>query len=161
MTTGMRRGWQVAAIIMLLLCLFMIWQSLLLSLRDKLGPGPGFFPFWLALIGAVLSAAVFLQTLREPATAGDEPLLPREGASIVRISAIVGLAVVASVVTPLLGFRLTMLIFAAALSIALGARNPLAIAAFSLVSSFGVYHVFNNWLEVVLPQGLLEELLGA
>ena len=44
----MRQGRLIATGAMLVFCVFAIWQSLLLSLTDRLGPGPGFFPFWLA-----------------------------------------------------------------------------------------------------------------
>jgi len=56
----MRQGRLVATGAMLAFCLFALWQSLLLSLTDRLGPGPGFFPFWLALIGIVLSLALLV-----------------------------------------------------------------------------------------------------
>ena len=51
----MRQGRLIATGAMLAFCLFALWQSLLLSLTDRLGPGPGFFPFWLALIGAIVA----------------------------------------------------------------------------------------------------------
>ena len=53
MPAGARQCWLVATGIMLALCLLAVWQSSLLALSDKLGPGPGFFPFWLSLIGAI------------------------------------------------------------------------------------------------------------
>ena len=34
------------------------------SLRDALGPGAGFFPFWLGTLGVVLSLALFVQSWR-------------------------------------------------------------------------------------------------
>ena len=43
----MRQGRLIATGVMLVFCVFAMWQSLLLSLTDRLGPGPGFFPFWL------------------------------------------------------------------------------------------------------------------
>ena len=55
----MRQGRLIATGAMLVLCLLAIWQSLLLPLTDRLGPGPGFFPFWLAMIGAVLAAVSY------------------------------------------------------------------------------------------------------
>ena len=75
----MRQGRLVATGAMLAFCLFALWQSLLLSLTDRLGPGPGFFPFWLALIGALLAIALLISTVREPAgpSIGDaERILP-------------------------------------------------------------------------------------
>ena len=67
----MRQGRLIATGAMLVLCLFTIWQSLLLSLTDRLGPGPGFFPFWLALIGALLAVALLITTFREAAYPSD------------------------------------------------------------------------------------------
>ena len=54
------------------------------------------------------------------------------------------------------GFRITMLVFNAALVIALGERRWWAIALFAVLGSFGVYYVFTTWLDVVLPTGWLE-----
>ena len=51
------------------------------------------------------------------------------------------------------GFRVTALLFTAALLVALGVRRPVAIAAFALASSFGLFHVFYHWLNVPLPVG--------
>ena len=56
----MRQGRLVATGAMLAFCLFALWQSLLLSLTDRLGPGPGFFPFWLALIGIFIVLVVLV-----------------------------------------------------------------------------------------------------
>src|SRR5687768_9128230 len=47
MPPSLRRGWLIATAAMLALCLFALWQSLLLAMTDRLGPGPGFIPFWL------------------------------------------------------------------------------------------------------------------
>ena len=52
----MKRGWQVAVDALLAVFAFFAYESLQLSLRDALGPGPGFFPFWLGVAGAVLAA---------------------------------------------------------------------------------------------------------
>ena len=68
----MRQGRLIATGAMLAFCLFALWQSLLLSLTDRLGPGPGFFPFWLALIGIVLAVALLISTAREPRDPADD-----------------------------------------------------------------------------------------
>lgn len=125
------------------------------SLRDALGPGAGFFPFCLGVMGVLLSLGLFLQSWRGQAIAeGAQTLLPsgegaRRGAALV-----VGLVAVALVLQPL-GFRLAMLVFTAGLLLALGVRRPLTIALCALASSFGLFHVFYHWLQVPLPIGLL------
>jgi putative tricarboxylic transport membrane protein len=153
MPPGARQGWLVATGIMLLLCLLAVWQSSLLSLTDKLGPGPGFFPFWLSLIGSVFSLALLIGVWRAPDEAG-EPVLP-DSYGMKRIGAIVGSLAVTALLMELLGFQLAMLGFNVALLVALGERRWLAIGLFALAGSFGVHYVFTRWLDVLLPAGQL------
>ena len=60
----MKRGWQVFSIGVLSLFSFGVWESSKLSLIDKLGPGPGFFGFWLSVIGIALSCVLLLEVTR-------------------------------------------------------------------------------------------------
>jgi putative tricarboxylic transport membrane protein len=149
---ALRRGWLAAGVVMLAVCLFFAWQSWQLSLSDRLGPGSGFFPFWLSLIGAALSIAIWVGALRRRPEAAAEPLWPR-GVGLGRIFAILGAIAAAAALLDPLGYRLTALLFLGALAPLLGARSPLAIAAVALAGSFGVYLVFNDWLDVILPVG--------
>lgn len=150
----MRQGRLIATGAMLAFCLFAIWQSLLLSLTDRLGPGPGFFPFWLALVGAVLALALLVTTFRQAAEPADATIriLPH-GAGGRRWFAIVALLAAATVAMDFAGFRLSMLVFNAALVIALGERRWWIVAIFAVLGSFGVYYVFTTWLDVLLPVG--------
>ncbi len=150
----MRQGRLIATGAMLAFCLFAVWQSLLLPLTDRLGPGPGFFPFWLALIGVVLAVALLVTTFREAADPGEaEARILPHGPGATRWLAIVGLLAAVTMVMELVGFRLAMLVFNAVLVIALGDRRWWVIAVFSVLGSFGVYYVFTTWLDVLLPVG--------
>lgn len=150
----MRQGRLIATGAMLAFCLFALWQSLLLSLTDRLGPGPGFFPFWLALIGAALAVALLFTTFREPADPADAEvrILPH-GPGVGRWLAIVFLLAAAAAAMEIVGFRLAMLAFNAALVIALGERRWWVIGVFATGGSFGVYYIFTRWLDVLLPDG--------
>lgn len=150
----MRQGRLIATGAMLAFCLFALWQSLLLPLMDRLGPGPGFFPFWLALIGIVLAIALLVTTFREAADPADATtrILPH-GPGAMRCLAIVAMLAAVTIVMEYIGFRIAMLIFNAALVIALGDRRWWVIAVFSILGSFGVYYVFTTWLDVLLPVG--------
>jgi putative tricarboxylic transport membrane protein len=129
------------------------WLAYGYALKDALGPGPGFFPFWLGLIGAVLSLVLLVQSRRGRAVAGVVAGLWPDRAGALRAAALLGgLALFALLLEPA-GFRLTALVVTAGLLVALGVRRPLAIAAFALVSSFGLFHVFYHWLKVPLPVG--------
>ena len=148
----MRRGRQIACVCLLGIFLAALITSLDYSLTDALGPGPGFFPFWLSLIGAVLTAGILVQEAREP---DPGPLEWPQGPAALQAAAVpVALAVAAALIEPL-GYRPTMLIFIAGLLPVLGARSPVGIMLTALAGSFGVFHVFYYWLKVPLPLGTL------
>jgi len=126
--------------------------SLDYSLTDALGPGPGFFPFWLSLIGAALTLAILIQDWRSPDTAAID--IPDRHAALQAGAVLIALTGAAALIEPL-GFRPTMLLFIGGLLAALGARSPSAIVLTALAGSFGVFHVFYYWLKVPLPIGAL------
>ena len=151
----MRRGWQVACVCLLGIFVSALITSLGYSLTDALGPGPGFFPFWLSMIGMALTSGLLVQVVggrifADPAV----EILPSRQVALQGGSVLIALTVAAAVLEPL-GFRLTMLLFIAGLLLALGARSLLAIALTAVAGSFGVFHVFYYWLKVPLPIGAL------
>jgi putative tricarboxylic transport membrane protein len=148
----MRRGWRLASAAFLLLFIGAGVQSWALSLRDALGPGPGFFPFWLSLIGSALAIILFVQVRRWP---DDDVSIMPERAARGRIIAVFAALIIATALMGPLGFRLTFLAFSTYVLLALGVRNTLAIAVFAVAGSFGVFHVFDRWLQVPLPVGVL------
>jgi len=155
----LRRGWLAAAGAFLALFAGTIYLSLKLPLLDALGPGPGFFPLILALLGGALAVALVVELAREreaPADARDaeaaEPFMP-DRAAMFRIVGIVVLLLAAFSALDPLGYRLTAFLFITLLLLVLGIRNYLAIALVALVLSFGVFHSFYYWLKVPLPIG--------
>ena len=127
--------------------------SLGYSLTDALGPGPGFFPFWLSLIGAVLSAVdAGADDTGEDGRGHRHQPCPDRRVALQALGVLVALTAAAALFEPL-GYRLTMLPFIAGVLLILGARSPIAIALTALAGSFGVFHVFYHWLKVPLPIG--------
>ena len=127
--------------------------SLGYSLTDALGPGPGFFPFWLSLIGAVLSAVMLAQVTMAKADEGIVISLASDRrVALQAIGVLIALTAAAALFEPL-GYRLTMLPFIVGVLLILGARSPIAISLTALAGSFGVFHVFYHWLKVPLPIG--------
>jgi putative tricarboxylic transport membrane protein len=124
-------------------------------LFDALGPGPGFFPFWLSLLGIILAGAMLVESTRGRLVAdiGIE-LLPNRPAALKALGVLVAMTLAVVLLEPL-GYRLTMLPFIAVLLPSLGARSVLAIAVTAAAGSFGVFHVFYYWLKVPLPIGAL------
>ena len=148
----MKRGWIVASFVFLALFCFTVWQSLALPQMDDLGPGPGFFPFWLAAIGIALSLLLIVETARLPSLGDGTSLIPDRDA-LLRILAIVVVLAGAAAVLDLLGWRITAMLLVGILLPALGARSPLIVIPFAIAAGFGVFHVFYYWLKVPLPVG--------
>ncbi len=155
----MKRGWLVAAGAFLALFAATTYLSFQLPLLDTLGPGPGFFPLILALLGGALSVALIVQIARQSADPGAdpdagtaEPFIP-DRAALFRIVGIIVLMLAAFSVLDPLGYRLTALLFMTLVLLVLGVRNVPVIAVVALVFSFGVFHSFYYWLKVPLPVG--------
>ena len=121
---------------------------------DALGPGPGFFPFWLSLIGLALTVAILVESLRERNVDRREAFC-RTGKRPFRAAVVLVALVAAAALFEPLGFRLTMLVLHRRLAVVLGARSLIAIAFTAVAGSFGVFHVFLYWLKVPLPTGAL------
>jgi putative tricarboxylic transport membrane protein len=143
----MKRGWQAAVAVLLLVFAFFAFESLRLSLRDALGPGPGFFPFWLSVAGGLLAVILLVQVARGRADFETDTLKFELRA----VALVLGGLVVATALLEVLGFRIAMLLLLIYLLVALGVRNWIAIALFALAGSFGVFHVFTGLLKVQLP----------
>ncbi len=143
----MKRAWQAALAVLLLVFAFFAFESLRLSLRDALGPGPGFFPFWLSVAGGFLGLVLLVQVARGT-FAFETQNLKFELRPVALVLA--GL-IVATALLEAVGFRLAMLVLLPYLLLVLGVRSWIALALFSLGGSFGVYHLFSGLLKVPLP----------
>jgi putative tricarboxylic transport membrane protein len=131
-------------------------EALKLKFYTALGPGPGFFPFWLVLILAGLSAIqLYHATFRKSDPLPDDFFASRSG-YLKALAVLVALFGSVFAMDPL-GFRVTMLVFMLWLSITLGEHKLTSLAMYvpiSLVVSFGGFYLFNTILKVPLPVGM-------
>jgi len=149
----MKRGWQAASVALAATFAYFAYESFQLSLRDALGPGPGFFPFWLGMIGAVLAIVLLIQVRLDRVDLGTERLVFDRAGMKNAVLVLVGL-IVATALLEVVGFRVSMLLLIPYLLLVLGARNRVAIGICSVAGSFGVYYVFFDVLKVSLPAGI-------
>ena len=124
------------------------------GLSDRLGPGSGFFPFWLGVTGALLCTALLGLSLRGHAIGDGAQATWPDRAGAARAAALLAALGAAALVLEPLGFRATAAAFTALLLVALGVRRPAVIALFALASSVGLFHAFYYWLKVPLPIGI-------
>ncbi|MBI2297111.1 MAG: tripartite tricarboxylate transporter TctB family protein [Betaproteobacteria bacterium] len=149
----MKRGWQAATVALIVVFGFFAFESFHLSLRDALGPGPGFFPFWLGMLGAVLAVFLLTQLHLDRVDLGTEALVFDRAGVRNAVLVLVGL-IVATALLEVVGFRLSMLLLIPYLLLVLGVRNWVAVGICAVAGSFGVYYVFFDLLKVPLPVGI-------
>lgn len=145
-------------------------SSLSLGYWVKLGPGPGFFPFWIAVVTIASSTFWLLNTLRSrkpktpvggdlalEAAGGDSPprsLLGRHRTLVVVLS----LAALAALLN-VLGYQLGMFLFLMFHMRFLGRQTWIISSVISACGSFGVYYLFTGALRVPLPTSSLDSLI--
>jgi len=156
----MKRPYQITSIVFLLFSAFMARESLELKFYTTLGPGPGFFPFWLSVIFAILAGFQFYHaTWGRSDPMPDDFFASRTG--YLRALAVVVAMAGATVLMERIGFRFTMLAFLLFLLVTLGRGvNWITIALISLVGSLGTFYVFDHVLKVPLPVGPLDEIFN-
>lgn len=121
--------------------------------------GPDFFPTLIGIGLALCGLALVVGGARRMA----EPLVTAPVWFAERPARLRALAVIASVAffalaVGYLGFLLTMLLLAAGLFAALGARPSIAVPL-ALILPFSLHYAFAGLLRVPLPRGPLERLL--
>ncbi len=149
----MKRAWQIASLFFLVLSIFVLVHSFEYPYSDKLGPGPGFFSVWLAIVTGGLAVALLLQSSLSKDLFNDSPDLIPERSAILRIFLILITLFGVLAFLNILGFRICMLLFLLVLPPALGARNWLVVLLLAVCGSFGIFHVFYYWLKLPLPIG--------
>lgn len=146
--------YQIAGLVLLALAVAVVSGALQLRYYTSLGPGPGFFSFWIGIVLAILAVIMVVQTLFQPAERLSADFFPRRDGWL-RMGAVVLSLVVAVVLMERLGFSLTMFAVFVFLLRSLGGYGLATCIAAAFGASFGIDYVFVRWLNVPLPAGLL------
>ncbi len=148
----MRRTYQITGALLAVLAAYVGHEALALRYYSSLGPGPGFFPFWLALILGIMALAMVAQaTLGRPEPMPTDFYADRGG--YLRMGAIVLSLLAVALLLERLGFRITMFAVYLFLLLALGRQRVFTALLVAAAGSVGAYFVFVEWLGVSLPVG--------
>lgn len=159
----MRRASLIAGIVFFAFSVTVMIASWSMEYYSSIGPGPGFFPFWLSLILTLLVVIWIIQTIRSAPKSGNKEenntLFPR-GSGLLRLLSIVGALCFMIVLMEPLGFQLPMFAFLIFLLIVLGHVKIRTTIIISAIGSFGLFRVFTMLLDVQLPQSAIPFLAG-
>lgn len=151
----MRKGDRVFAVICLGISLWLILESLQFDYLSKFGPGPGFEPFWLGVILAILSAFLLINTIRrKEGKDGEKPILPG-WRSLGRLAVIMLTMAGFALVVQSLGFTLSVFLLVTVLLFFLEGVGALKSVYYGVIFSGLIFLVFQYWLGVDLPKGFL------
>jgi putative tricarboxylic transport membrane protein len=123
--------------------------SLQLGLWTKLGPGPGFFPFWLGM--ALAGASVFWGRQQWRGEGAPEVEEGEEANGPWMITAMVASIVIAALLLEPLGFQATILLFLLFQLRVLHRVRWIVTVPIVLLGSLGVFTLFDLVLGVRLP----------
>jgi hypothetical protein len=144
-----RDGWTGLACLVASLVLF----GFTIGLRDNpLVPiGPGFYPRVVLVISAVLAGWVIVQSILQPPPPG------KGGENYRLVAGIFAIFFVYVGAMPFLGFRLSTVLFMAALQSTLepprGTKACAIVAVTAIVTTVICYYLFEGYLQVLLPRG--------
>lgn len=148
-----KTGDVVAGLFLILIGIAVINGAMGLRIGTPTEPQPGFFPFVSATVLIILSLILLIQAFRGSSTGiqafGDlwRPVLLT-----------VGLLFYSIVLDPL-GYVIATIILSAVILRVLDTRTWWKVAAVSLVLSIGSYILFDRFLGVTLPRGILEGVM--
>lgn len=137
-----------------------MFGSISMNYYTELGPGPGFFPFWLSAIMGILTIVWLVRVLIGPREPLPEGLLPNRSGAL-RILSVLAALIVYALVSDILGFRVSMLAFLLFVLYGPGRQSVPMTIAIAILGSFGTYHLFHDVLDTHLPLssiGILEDL---
>jgi hypothetical protein len=134
--------------------------------QEGLGPGPSYFPFWVALILGVSSFVNLMRALAGHG-AGETFVTLRPFLRVLAVLApslafvaLIGGVSLGPVVIPRLGIYVASAIFIFFFMIAVGRENALKAVCVGLVVPVALFFMFEKWFLVPLPKGPLETWLG-
>jgi len=151
----MRKADRIFGIIGLVLSLWLYLESTKFSYMKEFTPGPGFLPFWVGVILAVLSCWLLLDTFRRKPTEEDEKkILPAKHA-FYRIGFIFLLLFGVMLFMPFLGFPLTIFLFVATVLFVLERYGIVKSIGYGIAYAAATWIVFQYFMQMSLPTGLL------
>ena len=124
----------------------------------SVGPGAGFFPFWLALGVTICAVIILLQSFRAPAAAvGGRPFIPAGAWKPLLIVFLPMAAVVA--VIDYLGIYLGGALYLAGYTWLVGRHRWTTVVLVSVLVPLALFFIFEKWFLLSLPKGSILEYL--
>jgi putative tricarboxylic transport membrane protein len=124
--------------------------------QEGLGPGPGYFPFWVALVLGVSSLINLVAAVCAPGPSGVFVSLRPFG----RVLAVLIPSFAFVALIEYVGIYVASAIFILAFMLVIGRENFFRALAVAVLVPLALFMMFERWFLVPLPKGPLEAWLG-
>ena len=151
----MKKADRVFGIIGLGLALWAYLESRRFHYMSEFTPGPGFFPFWVAVSLTLLSVYLIYSTLKREASKQDEKKILPQRHALIRVAAILLLLIAATGAMKFLGFPLTLVVFTAAILTILEHYSILKSLAYGIAYAAVTWFIFEYLMTMGFPKGFL------
>lgn len=143
----------VLAFLLMSIGLYLVSQSGKIGYSDMGGPGPGFFPFWVGILLAITAFFWLLAEFRAHKDTQIEQDLDPKG--IYRVGRLLLSVMALTFFFVPVGYNISVLLFMLFLTSTMGKGRVVTNVIVSLISSFGIYLVFEKLLDVPLPDSFI------
>jgi putative tricarboxylic transport membrane protein len=151
----MKKADRIYGVIGLGLSLWCYIESTRLTYRTEFTPGPGFMPFWVGVVLALLSCYLLFDSfIRKPSGKDDAKLLPATHA-LLRVGAILLSLVIATAVMSYVGFPLTLVLLTMAILRFLERYSIVKSVGYGIAYAVVTWFLFEYILSMGFPKGFL------
>jgi hypothetical protein len=151
----MRRADRIFAVIGLGLSLWCILESTKFTYMARFTPGPGFMPFWVGVVLAVLSSYLLYDSFRRERSSQDFKKILPERHALYRVAAILLMLFGVKFSMNVLGFPLTLAVFAAAILAILEKYGVVKSLLCGVAYAAATWFIFEYILAMGFPKGFL------
>lgn len=133
-------------------------NSVQLGLSVAFGPGPGFFPFFLAIAMGLLVLTWIFQSQRAARSGATEETAMDEAVDYRHVYTVIASLIVLAAVMGFIGYQLAMFLFLYYHLAVRAKRRWYTSLIIAVAGSVGVFHVFSDLLSVPLPYSMFSFL---
>ena len=151
----MRKADRIFGVIGLGLSLWCYLESTRLTYMAEFTPGPGFMPFWVGVVLAILSCYLLFDTFkRKPSEKDDKKVLPEKHA-LIRVGTIILMLFGVKFSMNILGFPLTLVVFTTAILSILERYSIIKSVGYGIAYAAVTWFIFEYILTMGFPKGFL------
>jgi putative tricarboxylic transport membrane protein len=151
----MKKMDQWSGVVLLIISILIIWGSLRMPYGGIHNPGAGLYPFWLGVILGGMAIGLFVKATRKKGGGKTVQDLLAEKIRWGKLLALLLALVFYGVALDFLGFLMVTFLFMAFLLWFIDPQPWKSVIGWALAGSIGCYLIFEVWLKLRLPRGVL------